>query len=107
MNQTNPSPTNSVETSPPPRTSIGVKLPLIMIGLMLFAFMVYTYISIRISEGSRTENVKEELQAETMDSVKLFKASSTKLSQLPPALLALWRQANMMTTAYGALFNPR
>ncbi len=86
MNQTNPSPTNSVETSSPPRTSIGVKLPLIMIGLMLFAFMVYTYISIRISEGSRTENIKEELQAETLDSVKSIQSILNEAQSIAASL---------------------
>ncbi len=72
MNQLDQSPTNNTESSLPPRTSIGVKLPLIMIGLMLFAFMVYTYISIQISQGSRTDNIREELQAETSDNVKII-----------------------------------
>ena len=72
MNQLDQSPTNNTESPPPPRTSIGVKLPLIMIGLMLFAFMVYTYISIQISQGSRTDNIREELQAETSDNVKII-----------------------------------
>ena len=72
MNQSDQISTNN--TPPPPRTSIGIKLPLIMIGLMLFAFLVYTYISIQISQGSRTNNIKEELQAETSDNVKIIQS---------------------------------
>ncbi len=52
-------------TTPSQRTSIGIKLPLVVVGLMLFAFFVYTYISIRVSQGSITENIKEELLSET------------------------------------------
>ena len=73
MNQSDQISTNN--TPPPPRTSIGIKLPLIMIGLMLFAFLVYTYISIQISQGSRTNNIKEELQAETSDNVKIIQST--------------------------------
>ena len=72
MNQIDQPSTSNIENSPPPRTSIGIKLPLIIIGLMLFAFLVYTYISIQISQGSRTENIKQDLQAETSDSVKII-----------------------------------
>lgn len=74
MNQSDQTPINSMETSSPPRTSIGVKLPLITVGLMLFAFLVYTYISIQISQGSRIENLKEELQSETADNVKAIQS---------------------------------
>ncbi len=56
---------NKETTVPSQQTSIGIKLPLIVVGLMLFAFFVYTYISIRVSQGSITENIKEELLSET------------------------------------------
>lgn len=76
MNQSEQPYTNSTELSaPPPRTSIGIKLPLIMIGLMLFAFLVYAYISIQINQGSRIENLKEDLQSETADKVKLIQST--------------------------------
>ena len=87
MNQLDQSPTSNIESPPPPRTSIGVKLPLIMIGLMLFAFLVYTYISIQISQGSRTDNIKEELQAETSDTVKIIE-STLKEAQTVSSSLA-------------------
>ncbi len=73
MDQPDKPATNNTEVAlPPQRTSIGVKLPLIVIGLMLFAFLVYTFISIRISQGSLTENLKEDLQSETEDKIGLI-----------------------------------
>ena len=70
MNQLDQPIAGEIESPPPPKTSIGIKLPLIMIGLMLVAFLVYTYISIQISQGSRTDNIKADLQADTSDIVK-------------------------------------
>lgn len=57
---------------PSQQTSIGIKLPLIVIGLMLFAFLVYTFISIRISQGSLTENLKQDMQADTQTKTELI-----------------------------------
>jgi len=59
------------------RTSIGIKLPLIVIGLMLFAFLVYTYVSIRVSQGSLIENLKEDLQADTKSKIDSIESTLT------------------------------
>ncbi|MFN8382241.1 MAG: GAF domain-containing protein [Anaerolineales bacterium] len=65
-------------TLPPQRTSIGIKLPLIVIGLMLFAFLIYTYISIRVSQGSLNENLKEDLLADTQTNIDLIQRTLTE-----------------------------
>ncbi len=78
MDQPDKPASNNTDTAlSPQRTSIGVKLPLIVIGLMLFAFLVYTFISIRISQGSLAENLKEDLQSEAIEKIGLIENTLT------------------------------
>lgn len=63
----------SAETPlPPQRTSIGLKLPVIVISLLLFAFTIYAYISIRITQGSSIDRVREEMTVETASQIDLI-----------------------------------
>lgn len=75
MDQTNqpvPDAMNTPDT--PQKTSIGLKLTLISIGLLLVAFIVYTIISIRISQGDLIRSVEEELKKETSETIDLILA---------------------------------
>ena len=69
-NQTLPEETNSPE--PAQRTSIGLKLTLIAVGLLLVGFIVYTIISIRISQGDLIASVEADLQKETDETVGMI-----------------------------------
>lgn len=81
-------PQKQVEESNPPepqRTSLGFKLTLITVGLMLFGFFVYSIISIRISQGNLTTKLNTDLQnqaAETIDAIesRLIEARSVAIS---------------------------
>ena len=55
--------TNSPE--PIQQTSIGFKLTLIAVGLLLFGFVVFSILSIRLSQGNLVENLKNDLTAQT------------------------------------------
>lgn len=79
MDQTRPATLNDTQTSnPPPRSSIGLKLPLIVIGLMLFAFFIYAFISIRISQGALVNNLSKDLQAQTANTTALIRTRLTE-----------------------------
>lgn len=52
-----------------PTASLGLKLTLVSVGLLFVAFIVYTIISIRISQGTLTKSVEENLRAETTDTI--------------------------------------
>ena len=78
MDQSKQPVTNDTDTIlPDQRTSIGIKLPLIVIGLMLFAFLIYTYISIRVSQGSLNENLKKDLLSDTQTNIGLIQSTLT------------------------------
>ncbi|MBI2331814.1 MAG: hypothetical protein HYU84_06605, partial [Chloroflexi bacterium] len=73
MDQTNQTPPE--ETNPPEpaqRTSIGLKLTLIAVGLLLVGFIVYTIISIRIGQGDLIARVEADLQNETDETINLI-----------------------------------
>lgn len=52
-----------------PIASLGLKLTLVSVGLLFVAFILYTIISIRISQGALTESVEENLRADTSESI--------------------------------------
>ena len=52
-----------------PIASLGLKLTLVSVGLLFVAFILYTIISIRISQGALTESVEENLRADTGESI--------------------------------------
>lgn len=60
------------------QTSIGVKLTLIAVGLLLVAFIVYTIISIRISQGDLLASVEEDLQTKTGETVSVIQNRLTE-----------------------------
>jgi GAF domain-containing protein/HAMP domain-containing protein len=64
-------------SSAPPRTNISLKLPAMVITLLLFAFTIYTFISIRITQGSTVDALREELTAETNAKVELIRITLT------------------------------
>ena len=76
INQTPPEEINVLESEQ--RTSIGLKLTLIAVGLLLVAFIVYTIISIRISQGDLLANVEEDLKIETSETIQLIQNRLTE-----------------------------
>jgi len=74
--QTQPEETNLHE--PIQHTSIGLKLTLIAVGLLLVAFIVYTIISIRIGQGDLIAGVEEDLQIETSETIQLIQNRLTE-----------------------------
>ncbi|MCL4275714.1 MAG: GAF domain-containing protein [Anaerolineales bacterium] len=71
MNQSAETPLTTTANTPQ-RTSIGLKLPVIVISLLLFAFTIYAYISIRITQGSSIDRVREEMTTETASQIDLI-----------------------------------
>lgn len=68
--QVMPDETNIPDTSQ--KTSIGLKLTLISVGLLLFAFILYAIISIRIGQASLATSLEEDLQLKTLETVDLI-----------------------------------
>ena len=67
--ESNQTPTPSITEDRPVNASLGLKLTLAAVGLMLFGFMVYSIITIRISQGNLEKNLEEELNKETADTI--------------------------------------
>lgn len=63
----NPSP-NPLEDHLP-YTSLGLKLTLAAVGLMLFGFLVYSIITIRTNEGDLEKNLEETLNKENAETI--------------------------------------
>jgi len=59
-------------TRPKARTSIGFKLTIAVVGLMLFALFAFSYISIWVSQGNLTNNLQAELNADSHDQIELI-----------------------------------
>lgn len=59
-------------STPGQYTSIGLKLTLISVGMLLFGFIIYSIISVRIGQGSLLNNVKENMQKSTNDGASLI-----------------------------------
>jgi hypothetical protein len=63
------------------RTSIGLKLTLISVGLLLFAFVIFALISIRIGQGALITSLEENLRTDTLETnerirIKLLEAQT-------------------------------
>ncbi len=71
-------PSQEISESRPVETSLGLKLTLVAVGLLLFGFIVYSVITIRISQGDLVANLESDLTKETADTVALIQ---TKLEQ--------------------------
>ena len=65
-------------STPGQYTSIGLKLTLISVGMLLFGFIIYSIISVRIGQGSLLNNVKENMQKSTNDGASLNKKGYLK-----------------------------
>ena len=68
--QTLPGESNAPE--PTQSTSLGLKLTLITVGLLLFAFIIYSIISIRLGQGNLVVALEEDLRAQTGDTISLI-----------------------------------
>lgn len=79
-------PSQEISESRPIETSLGLKLTLVAVGLLLFGFIVYSVITIRISQGDLVANLESDLTKETDDTVALIQ---TKLEQARFAALNL------------------
>ncbi len=55
-------------------TSLGIKLTLGAVSLLLFGFIVYSVITIRISQGNLVANIKSDLTKETADTIFLIQS---------------------------------
>jgi len=60
------------------KTSIGLKLTLISVGLLLMAFIIYTIISIQIGQASLATSLEEDLQSQTIKTVELIQIRLTE-----------------------------
>ncbi|HND47458.1 MAG TPA: cache domain-containing protein, partial [Anaerolineales bacterium] len=60
------------------QTSLGLKLTLIAVGLLLVAFIVYTFISIRISQGDLLASVEENLKIKNNETISLIQSRLTE-----------------------------
>lgn len=93
----NISPENSLTSEAPAttqRTNISLKLPVIVITLLLFAFTIYTFITIRITQGSAVDALREELTAETNAKVELIRVTLTGAKTVAVNLAAAAESAN-------------
>ena len=59
----------SIAEDRPANASLGLKLTLATVGLMLFGFLVYSIINIRVSQGNFETNLEQELQKETANTI--------------------------------------
>jgi GAF domain-containing protein/HAMP domain-containing protein len=74
MDQTQQELTDEKTASEPiQRTSIGLKLTLISVGMLFVAFIVYAIISIRIGQGSLLTSLEEDMQAQTNETNELIR----------------------------------
>ncbi|GAB4498806.1 MAG: hypothetical protein OHK003_12360 [Anaerolineales bacterium] len=73
MNQSNQvTPNETSLPDIPQKTSIGLKLTLISVGLLLLGFILYAIISIRIGQASLATSLEEDLKEETLKTVDLI-----------------------------------
>lgn len=73
MNQSNQvTPDETSLPGIPQKTSIGLKLTLISVGLLLLGFILYAIISIRIGQASLATSLEEDLKEETLKTVDLI-----------------------------------
>ena len=56
------------------RISLSFKLPLAVIGLLLVAFIIYTYLSIRLSQQALIETLRGDLQDQAADKVEIIRS---------------------------------
>lgn len=83
--ESNQNPTLNPPEDRLPYTSLGLKLTLAAVGLMLFGFLVYSIITIRTNEGDLEANLEATLNSEAADTVfeiqsALGQARTTALS---------------------------
>ncbi|NWF64214.1 MAG: GAF domain-containing protein [Chloroflexi bacterium] len=74
MQQTTQMPPLENNESELQQTSLGLKLTLITVGLMLLGFIVYSIISIRIGQGNLVVKLEKDLQNQTAETVALIEA---------------------------------
>ncbi|HMZ07184.1 MAG TPA: GAF domain-containing protein [Anaerolineales bacterium] len=61
---------NANETAP--RTSLGVKLTLFVIGLLFFAFILFSIITIQVSQGTLVDNLEQDLRRNNLETIALI-----------------------------------
>ena len=70
------------------RTNISLKLPVIVISLMLFAFTVYTFISIRVSQGSIVDTLQKDLSEDVQAKIQLIQTTINEAGAVANSLAA-------------------
>lgn len=78
------------------RTNISIKLPVMVVSLLLFAFTIYTFISIRITQGSATDALQRDLSGQVNTQAELIK--NTLIETRTVAI-------NLATAAESATYN--
>lgn len=76
IKQADPGGTQTTDSAP--KTSIGLKLTLIVVGLMLLAFFVYSLLSIRVGQGTLVDNLRTDLTDETAQTSSLIRTKLTE-----------------------------
>ncbi len=70
------------------RTNISLKLPVIVISLMLFAFTIYTFISIRVSQGSIVDTLQKDLSEDVQAKIQLIQTTINEAGAVANSLAA-------------------
>ncbi|RJP48859.1 MAG: GAF domain-containing protein [Anaerolineaceae bacterium] len=78
----------SADATPPQRTNISLKLPAIAISLMLFAFTIYTFISIRVSQGSIVDTLQKDLLEDVQAKIQLIQTTINEANAVANSLAA-------------------
>lgn len=74
--------------------SLGIKLPLAVIGLLLVAFIFYTFVSIRLARTALTSTLQTELQAQVESKVELIQSNLIRSRNVALDLAAFSESSN-------------
>lgn len=74
IDQTKQMPSEEInDLDAPPRTSIGFKLTLISVGLLMVAFITFSILSIRIGQDTLVTTVEDDLKIKTVETNELIR----------------------------------
>ena len=94
MNDTRytPKSTNSVSNR---RISLSFKLPLAVIGLLLIALTIYTFLSIRLSQQALLDTLRDELQDQATTKVEVLQSDLLVAKAIASQLAAFAETENV------------
>lgn len=70
--KTQPLPGEIDANDPTPRTSLGVKLTLFVVGLLFFSFIVFAIITIQVSQGTLVDSLENDLRRDNLETISLI-----------------------------------